>query len=449
MSYQYSSFPNKEDFSDWAYFENINNIDKDNIIANREYLVADNKRLSAQFANIVLDAIRAIERFVQELSNKKPNMSDVTGTLPIAHGGTGATTAVNALKNFGITATAKELNYVSEATSNIQTQLNNKADKDHNHNNQYIRYDGVNIGDIQINNPISKNMYNFGINAIKTMTVTANQTVLATQKFKIQDAINDHTIYTIKSETESSSGQKRLDFFKIDGSDSLIKIAFNPIASSGVMSAGGAIDISGDVNIDSYNKLFVHHIESDGALSAVNKKDFTLISSGNICLQQKDDATDNINAELIIKRVYPNHKGGTLVFTRKNRDVLIIGEKNESDGSPTYNQFRFDGDEFKTVVSGREVIVIKENTVKFAGDDSGKCKIELVDGQIAVTPIRFSQVGFTSDHEAYLKSNTLQKITHDILTRLDALEGNAGGGSCGCEAITEDELNAMFEEIGL
>jgi len=37
--------------------------------------------------------------------------TDVTGTLPIANGGTNATTAAAALTNFGLTATAAELNY--------------------------------------------------------------------------------------------------------------------------------------------------------------------------------------------------------------------------------------------------------------------------------------------------------------------------------------------------
>ena len=37
--------------------------------------------------------------------------TDVTGTLPIANGGTNATTAAAALINFGLTATAAELNY--------------------------------------------------------------------------------------------------------------------------------------------------------------------------------------------------------------------------------------------------------------------------------------------------------------------------------------------------
>lgn len=47
--------------------------------------------------------------------------------IPVANGGTGATTAAAALTNLGITATAAELNYTGGVTSSIQTQLNAKA----------------------------------------------------------------------------------------------------------------------------------------------------------------------------------------------------------------------------------------------------------------------------------------------------------------------------------
>lgn len=73
--------------------------------------------------------------------------SDRLPTVPIAKGGTGATTAAAALTNLGITATASELNkldgvtatttelnYVDGVTSNIQTQLNGKASSSHTHN---------------------------------------------------------------------------------------------------------------------------------------------------------------------------------------------------------------------------------------------------------------------------------------------------------------------------
>jgi hypothetical protein len=47
--------------------------------------------------------------------------------LAVADGGTGASTAAQALINLGLTATATELNYSSGVTSAIQTQLNTKA----------------------------------------------------------------------------------------------------------------------------------------------------------------------------------------------------------------------------------------------------------------------------------------------------------------------------------
>ena len=58
-----------------------------------------------------------------------------TGTVPVAAGGTGATTAADALTNLGLTATAAELNYTAGVTSAIQTQLDNKAAKSHTHGN--------------------------------------------------------------------------------------------------------------------------------------------------------------------------------------------------------------------------------------------------------------------------------------------------------------------------
>lgn len=72
--------------------------------------------------------------------------SDRLPTVPIAKGGTGATTAAAALTNLGITATAAELNkldgvtatatelnYMDGVTSSVQTQLDGKAASSHNH----------------------------------------------------------------------------------------------------------------------------------------------------------------------------------------------------------------------------------------------------------------------------------------------------------------------------
>ena len=69
-----------------------------------------------------------------------PIVAGTTGTLSISRGGTGSITASGALTNFGLTATAAEintldgitatvteLNYTDGVTSSIQTQLNTKA----------------------------------------------------------------------------------------------------------------------------------------------------------------------------------------------------------------------------------------------------------------------------------------------------------------------------------
>jgi len=73
------------------------------------------------------------------LARNAMGLGNTTGALPVANGGTGATTAAAALTALGLTATAAELNtldgitatvtelnYTDGVTSNIQTQLNAK-----------------------------------------------------------------------------------------------------------------------------------------------------------------------------------------------------------------------------------------------------------------------------------------------------------------------------------
>ena len=85
--------------------------------------------------------------------------SQVTGTLPIANGGTGSTTALGALTNFGLTATAAEintldgitatvteLNYTSNLSSDAQAQLDAKAvyPSQTGNSGKYLTTDGTN-----------------------------------------------------------------------------------------------------------------------------------------------------------------------------------------------------------------------------------------------------------------------------------------------------------------
>jgi len=88
---------------------------------------------------------RAITRLYEHISSTNPHsgssptghkhtVSDITsGVLPISRGGTGSSTAAEALKSLGITVTAKVINLLEGLKSNVQTQLDGKAASIHKH----------------------------------------------------------------------------------------------------------------------------------------------------------------------------------------------------------------------------------------------------------------------------------------------------------------------------
>lgn len=121
-------------------------------------LRTDNKSTLVDAINEVKTSATSNESSIISLANRvSTNENDIgaleTRVTPLTLGGTGATSASGALSNFGITATASELNkldgmtattselntldgitatttelnYVDGVTSNIQTQLNGKA----------------------------------------------------------------------------------------------------------------------------------------------------------------------------------------------------------------------------------------------------------------------------------------------------------------------------------
>ncbi len=451
MSYKYSNFPDKEDFQGWEYFENINNTDKDNIIADREYLVDDNKRLSAQFVNIVLDAIRAIEKFVQDLSKKKPNMSDVVGTLPITHGGTGATTAANALKNLGLTATATELNYTDGVTGNIQTQLDKKLNIVGSERG-YISYSNF---DIDVNT-----QFNVDVGDEGTTVLSVDINGLDVGGSIQCGQINAHELQVYDTTTNGSNvyaistavAQNRLDLFKITGGDSLVKMTFQPKD----LSANGRVEINGDVHIDNANTISCGEISCQ-TLSSYNELNMLYRSSFyiNKTFQYEWDTPVSFSIESDKYDGPPAEQskirnGGTLKFKRGDKNVLVIGEKDDNKGSP-YNRLRFEGNEVHFLLNSTgSMFQAKSDQVQIRHSD--KAKLILSENGVQTTELYFRNLGFTGsspEMEDYLKGNSVQKITYDILKRLEALENGSSGGSGNCEAITEAELNAMFEEIGL
>lgn len=82
------------------------------------------------------------------ISMSRPSALYLYGTVPVASGGTGATTAEEALTNLGLTATADELNCCDGVTSNIQTQIDSlnsdKANVNHTHDDRYFTETEIN-----------------------------------------------------------------------------------------------------------------------------------------------------------------------------------------------------------------------------------------------------------------------------------------------------------------
>ena len=71
-------------------------------------------------------------------------LGNTTGAVPVANGGTGATSAAAALVNLGLSATAAELNHMKGVTSGVQAQLNGKSNNGHNHDDRYYTESEIN-----------------------------------------------------------------------------------------------------------------------------------------------------------------------------------------------------------------------------------------------------------------------------------------------------------------
>lgn len=122
--------------------ERIAKIENPNFI---EAINDENIQSQESIAGILGKVKRAISRLAGHINSENPHSdsspknhkhsaSDITsGILPIARGGTGATTAMQALKKLGINVTAEVINLLDGMTENIQTQLNGKSSTSHTH----------------------------------------------------------------------------------------------------------------------------------------------------------------------------------------------------------------------------------------------------------------------------------------------------------------------------
>ncbi|MCM1544700.1 MAG: hypothetical protein NC110_05305 [Ruminococcus sp.] len=85
-------------------------------------------------SNCIEELQQITSSFAEEYNVHKHSASDITsGTLPVTRGGTGATTAANALKNLGVNVAAEVINLLDGVRSNIQNQIDSKANSAHSH----------------------------------------------------------------------------------------------------------------------------------------------------------------------------------------------------------------------------------------------------------------------------------------------------------------------------
>lgn len=71
-----------------------------------------------------IDSLNSNESFFVNQNSSIKQISKADVVFGINNGGTGATDAATALKNFGLSASSTELNHIKGVTSNVQTQIN-------------------------------------------------------------------------------------------------------------------------------------------------------------------------------------------------------------------------------------------------------------------------------------------------------------------------------------
>lgn len=174
-----------------------------------------------------------------------------------------------------LTATATELNYMDGVTSNVQTQLNNKAASSHTHS-AYVNqnaFSNVKVGDVTV----------AADSATDTLTLIAGSNVTLTP-----DASGDSVTIAAKDTTYSAATtsapglMSAADKTKLDGIATGANKYTLPVAGSSL----GGVKSGTDITIDSSGNVSVNndsHNHSASTITSVNASAITgVISAANL-----------------------------------------------------------------------------------------------------------------------------------------------------------------------
>ncbi len=220
--------------------------------------------------------------------------TDMNTPRPIVAGGTGASSASAALVNFGLTATATELNYVDGVTSNIQTQLDAKLSSIADGSVTFAK-----LADAAV------------VTESETIAASNNDTTIPTTA-----AVIDHNITLAASQATTSGTSK--DFTSIPSWAKRITVIFTGVSTNGTSAIVIQLGDSGGVETSGYTstaQLFTGATTSQSASTA----GFNL---------PVDAASGNINGRITIDLQTGNLwvAGGT--FRRSSSSMgFLAGEK--------------------------------------------------------------------------------------------------------------------------
>lgn len=334
--------------------------------------------------------------------------------IPVANGGTGATTAAAALTNLGLTATAAELNYTDGVTSNIQTQLNAKAASSHVHGNI------TNAGAIGTTADLMVKTTTSGV-----LTTLAAGTAGQFLTYNGTWATPPDTNTTYSNATTSISGlMSNTDKAKLDGVAANANNYSLPVASAtlgGVKSGTDiTVDASGNVSVndDSHNHVIANvdglQIALDGksatthnhTLDGLSNTTITSNTTGEILKWDGTAWVNNTLAEAGIQATLAAGHGDTINPYASKTTKYFLAAPNAADGVPT----------FRAIVAS-DIPTLNQSTTGTAANVTGTVAIANGGTGATTAAAALTNLGLTA---TAAELNFVDGVTSAIQTQLNS-----------------------------